>query len=72
VRPHAGRGVFVYVYSGKRVPHTDSCKELVPIPTPILEGISAQVAAVTKGLGADLVFPALLRKLDRTDASYKN
>jgi hypothetical protein len=47
-------------------------KELVTIPQPILEGIAAQVEMVTKGLGADLVFPALLRKLDRTNADYKN
>lgn len=47
-------------------------KELITIPTPILEGISKQVEMVTKGMGADLVFPALLRKLDRIDASYKN
>ena len=46
-------------------------KELVKIPGPILEGIAAQVEMVTKGLGGDLVFPALLRKLDRTDESYK-
>jgi hypothetical protein len=26
---------------------------------------------VTKGLGADLVWPALLRKLDRVDPGYK-
>lgn len=38
----------------------------------IVEGIQAQVGAVTKGMGADLVFPGLLRKLDRVDASYKN
>lgn len=47
-------------------------KELIKIPDPILAGITAQVEMVTKGLGGDLVFPALLRKLDRIDASYKN
>lgn len=47
-------------------------KELVTIPPPILEGISAQVEIVTRGMGADLAFPALLRKLDRIDASYKD
>jgi ribulose-5-phosphate 4-epimerase/fuculose-1-phosphate aldolase len=47
-------------------------KELVAIPAPILQGIAAQVETVTKGLGADLVFPALLRKLDRIDPGYKN
>lgn len=46
-------------------------KELITIPPPILEGITAQVEMVTKGLGGELVFPALLRKLDRIDASYR-
>ena len=47
-------------------------KELSQISPQILQGIQAQFAAVTKGMGADLVFPALLRKLDKIDGSYKN
>jgi ribulose-5-phosphate 4-epimerase/fuculose-1-phosphate aldolase len=47
-------------------------KELIHIAPQILQGIKAQVAQVTKGLGADLVFPALLRKLDKIDGSYKD
>lgn len=47
-------------------------KELIRIAPNIQQGIKAQVAQVTKGLGADLVFPALLRKLDKIDASYKD
>ena len=47
-------------------------KELVAVPAPIIAGAQAQVAAVTKGIGADLVFPALLRRLDRIDNSYKD
>ena len=47
-------------------------KELIHIAPQIQQGIKAQVAQVTKGLGADLVFPALLRKLDKIDPSYKN
>ncbi len=46
--------------------------ELVAIPKPILDGIEAQVHVVTRGLGADLVWPGLLRKLDRIDASYRD
>ena len=46
-------------------------KELIQVPAPIIAGAQAQVAAVTKGMGADLVFPALLRKLDKIDDSYK-
>ena len=45
--------------------------ELIPVPAPIIAGVQAQVAAVTKGMGAELVFPGLLRKLDRIDDSYK-
>ena len=45
--------------------------ELIPIAEPILKGIRAQVEQVTKGLGGNLVWPALLRKLDRTDPTYK-
>lgn len=45
--------------------------ELVQIPVPIRKGIEAQVKVVTKGLGADLVWPALLRKLDKVDSSFR-
>jgi ribulose-5-phosphate 4-epimerase/fuculose-1-phosphate aldolase len=45
--------------------------ELINIATPILKGIEAQVKVVTKGLGADLVWPGLLRKLDRIDTTYR-
>lgn len=47
-------------------------KELIQIHPQILQGITAQLAMATKGLGADLVFPGLLRKLDRIDPSYKD
>jgi ribulose-5-phosphate 4-epimerase/fuculose-1-phosphate aldolase len=36
-----------------------------------LAGIQAQAAEVTKGLGGQLVWPGLLRKLDRIDPSYR-
>ena len=41
------------------------------VPEPIVAGIRAQVEQVTKGLGGQLVWPALLRKLDRRDPSYR-
>ena len=47
-------------------------KELIHIHPAILQGITAQVEMVTKGMGAELAFPALLRKLDRIDAGYKD
>jgi ribulose-5-phosphate 4-epimerase/fuculose-1-phosphate aldolase len=45
--------------------------ELIPIEKPILSGIRSQVNKVTKGMGADILWPGLLRKLDRLDPSYK-
>lgn len=46
--------------------------ELVEVPGPIVEGISAQAEEVTKGLGGNLVWPGLLRKLDRQDPSFRD
>lgn len=45
--------------------------ELTMIGQPILDGIRAQSAEATKGLGGHLVWPGLLRKVERTDPSYK-
>jgi ribulose-5-phosphate 4-epimerase/fuculose-1-phosphate aldolase len=46
--------------------------ELIPIPQPILDGARAQSKAVTKGLGGNLAWPGLLRKLDRIDSSFRD
>jgi ribulose-5-phosphate 4-epimerase/fuculose-1-phosphate aldolase len=46
--------------------------DIIPVPQPIVAGIQAQVEQVTKGLGGDLVWPGLLRKLDRIDASFRD
>jgi ribulose-5-phosphate 4-epimerase/fuculose-1-phosphate aldolase len=45
---------------------------LVRIAQPILEAAPRQWKQVTHGAGASLAWPALLRKLDRIDPSYKN
>lgn len=45
---------------------------LIQVPQPIVDGIQAQAAEVTKGLGGQLAWPGLLRKLDRIDASYRD
>ena len=45
--------------------------ELIQIAQPIIAGIQAQAEQVTRGLGGDLVWPALLRKLDQVDASFR-
>ncbi len=46
--------------------------ELTQIPQPILDGVQAQADQVTKGLGGSLVWPGLLRKLDRRDSSFRD
>ncbi len=47
-------------------------KQLIRIPDSILAQISAQEMVVTKGGPGRLVWPGLLRKLDRLGADYKN
>jgi ribulose-5-phosphate 4-epimerase/fuculose-1-phosphate aldolase len=44
---------------------------LVLVREPIITRVSGQLEAVTVGLGAQLAWPGLLRKLDRIDPSYK-
>ena len=46
--------------------------ELIPIPQPILDGAKVQMNQVTKGLGGNLAWPGLLRKLDRMDSSFRD
>ena len=46
--------------------------ELIHVPQPIVDGILSQAEQVTGGLMGDLVWPGLLRKLDRTDPSFRD
>jgi len=46
--------------------------ELTRVNQAIVDGIQAQVDAVLKGIGGDLAWPGLLRKLDRSDGSYRD
>jgi ribulose-5-phosphate 4-epimerase/fuculose-1-phosphate aldolase len=46
--------------------------ELIQIPKPVVEGIQAQAEQVTKGLGGQLIWPGLIRKLDREDPSFRD
>ncbi|MFK8052328.1 MAG: class II aldolase/adducin family protein [Woeseiaceae bacterium] len=46
--------------------------ELRAIDPVILAGIKAQATEVQRGMGGQLVWPGLLRKLDRRDDSYRN
>jgi len=44
--------------------------KLIPIPSSVLAQIPAQEAVVTKGERGQLVWPGLLRKLDRMGSTY--
>ena len=46
--------------------------ELVHVPQPIVDGIQAQAEQVTKGMMGDLVWPGLLRKLDRVNPTFRD
>ncbi len=45
---------------------------LLPIPQAIIDGAVQQARLVTKGLGGQLSWPGLLRKLDRMGADFRN
>jgi ribulose-5-phosphate 4-epimerase/fuculose-1-phosphate aldolase len=49
-----------------------SGSELIRVPQPIVDGMSAQAEQVLQGLGGQLVWPGLLRKLDRNDSSFRD
>jgi ribulose-5-phosphate 4-epimerase/fuculose-1-phosphate aldolase len=68
---------FLYMYALETACQTQIAAmsggaELVQVPTPIVEGIQAQVEVVLKGFGGELAWPGLLRKLDRRDSSYRD
>jgi ribulose-5-phosphate 4-epimerase/fuculose-1-phosphate aldolase len=46
--------------------------DLTRVPQPIVEGIVDDARAATRGLGGQLAWPGLLRKLDRIDPSYRD
>jgi ribulose-5-phosphate 4-epimerase/fuculose-1-phosphate aldolase len=46
--------------------------ELVHVNPRILQGLAEVMKTVTAGQGANIAWPALLRKLDRVDPSYRN
>ena len=45
--------------------------ELIQVPQAIIDGAQKQAKAVTKSQGGMLAWPALLRRLDRLDPSYR-
>jgi ribulose-5-phosphate 4-epimerase/fuculose-1-phosphate aldolase len=49
----------------------ESSQGLIPIPDNILAGARAQAVQGSRGLGGQLAWPAILRKLDRIDSSFR-
>jgi ribulose-5-phosphate 4-epimerase/fuculose-1-phosphate aldolase len=67
---------FVFMYNLQRaceiqVAARPGGAALVHVDPHIIDRVGAQVQSVTKGMGAEIVWPALLRKLDRIDASFR-
>jgi ribulose-5-phosphate 4-epimerase/fuculose-1-phosphate aldolase len=46
--------------------------ELTTVDPRILQGVAEAARTQTEGLGGAFIWPALLRKLDRTDSSYRS
>ncbi len=68
---------FLYMYALETACQTQlmaqsSGAELTLIKPAIVSGIKAQIEAVLKGMGGDLAWPGLLRKLDRRDSSFRD
>lgn len=67
---------FLYMYALETACQTQimaqsSGENLIEVNDVIVQGIQAQVEMVLKGMGGQLAWPALLRKLDRNDSSYR-
>ena len=46
--------------------------ELIHVAEPIVDGMQAQAEEAMRGLGGQLAWPGLLRKLDRRDSSFRD
>jgi ribulose-5-phosphate 4-epimerase/fuculose-1-phosphate aldolase len=67
--------LYMYIFESAcmiQVRAQSGAKELTQIPGQILDGIRAAAKQVTRGLGGALVWPGLLRKLDRTNPGYQD
>jgi ribulose-5-phosphate 4-epimerase/fuculose-1-phosphate aldolase len=67
---------FMYTFEGScmiQVRAQSGGSELIPIPQPVLDGFQMARNKVTRGVGPGaLAWPALLRKLDRLDPSFRD
>jgi ribulose-5-phosphate 4-epimerase/fuculose-1-phosphate aldolase len=69
--------VFQYMYAMEQacriqVLAQSTGAELITVPTPVVDGVMEQVKVVTRGEGASIIWPGLLRKLDRIDRSFRD
>jgi ribulose-5-phosphate 4-epimerase/fuculose-1-phosphate aldolase len=67
---------FLYMFNLQRaceiqIAAQSSGAELITVDARIVAGVRANLVAVTRGLGGALAWPALLRKLDRIDPSFR-
>ena len=46
--------------------------ELITVPPPVVDRIMEQVKVVARGEGSAIIWPGLMRKLDRLDASFRD
>ena len=65
--------LFMYVFEAACAiqVRAQASPKLIPIDPRIIAGAQAQAKQVTRGAGAGLAWPGLLRKLERTDATYR-
>lgn len=68
---------FLYMYALETACQTQimaqsSGAELTRVNDAIVKGIKAQIDAVLKGMGGEIAWPALLRRLDRKDSSWRD
>jgi ribulose-5-phosphate 4-epimerase/fuculose-1-phosphate aldolase len=65
--------VFMYVFEAACAIQirAQGSPDLIPIDSRIVAGAQAQAKQVTRGAGSGLVWPGLLRKLDRLDPSFR-
>jgi ribulose-5-phosphate 4-epimerase/fuculose-1-phosphate aldolase len=67
---------FLFMYSlqaacATQLAAQSSGAALVQVPPQIVDGFRAQAGTVLRNLGADIVWPGVLRKLDRLDPSFR-
>lgn len=73
---HSVCDAFLYMYILQRACESQVMAQaggnkLIQVSDAIVKGIQAQTEQVLRGAGGTLAWPALLRKLDRLDPSYK-